>query len=150
MGDQTHTAAHATRQPPGCIHCGYDLTGFTIGETCPECGRRIVDLQQDPELSPFAGSSLLCGVLSLLALFGGWSSGFEGDLLVALPMMFVSVGLSCIGVVLAVLTRRSIKQRPFKFAPGSMTIARVGFWLSAPGLILLLAGIGIELVRHAL
>ncbi len=140
------TPTFEPRLPPRCAHCGYDLTGFSIGGTCPECGQRITP-QQDPDLSSPAGSSLFCGVLALLALFACF---LADDTLTALLMVFASFGLSCVGVVLAVLARRSIKRWPVRYAPGSMTIARLGFWLSAPGMILLLVGVGIELLRHAL
>ena len=73
-----------------CIRCGHNLTGATIGGTCPECGEPI-----DPSLrvtatttSGYAITSLVLGILSIPACF---CYGVPGFLLGILAIIFSQV-----------------------------------------------------------
>ena len=59
------------RVAPRCAACGYELTGLRVEGVCPECGAPVWSpLQgQDPYLA-LGITSLVCGVLSLVACMG--------------------------------------------------------------------------------
>ena len=50
-----------------CIQCGYNLTGITIGSTCPECGRAVAPSFHGQVLptSGKAVASLVLGICSI-------------------------------------------------------------------------------------
>ena len=59
-----------------CLNCGYDLTGATIGGTCPECGMTIgggtLANAQGKPTSGNAIASLVLGICSLVLGCGSW------------------------------------------------------------------------------
>lgn len=132
---------------PECVQCRYDLTGFSVGATCPECGRQITDLYPALEFSRLATAAAVCGALSLCMILSASLGDDLAHISVAIVLILGFFGLGLIGVVLALLARRAIRKSPFRHARGSMAIARSGFWMSAPALIVLSAGIGVEMLR---
>lgn len=124
---------------PECSHCRYELTGFSVGDVCPECGEQIKDLYPELEYSRLACAAAVCGALSLCTLV----IAANGPYL----LIFGFLGFAWTGVVLAMVARRSIRRAPFRCAGGSMAIARCGFWMSAPGVIIPAAGLGVEVLR---
>jgi hypothetical protein len=53
-----------------CVHCGYNLTGMTIGGICPECGASIDDSirkAQAGRTNGWAIASLVLGITGLAA-----------------------------------------------------------------------------------
>lgn len=139
--DSSHSiqAVHGLGHKPECIHCRYELTGFSVGDVCPECGEQIKDLYPELEYSRWACAAAVCGAMSLCTLFIAASDAYL--------LIFGFFGFAWIGVVLAVVARRSIRRAPFRCARGSMAIARCGFWMSAPGVIIPAAGLGVEVLR---
>ena len=59
-------------QVPRCTLCEYDLSGLTVNQSCPECGKPIWDRNLDPPTSGLAITSLVLGILSVCscALYG--------------------------------------------------------------------------------
>lgn len=63
---------HPTGPRPRCHTCGYELTGFNIEGTCPECGHKIWSPDANHPTSGYAITSLVLGCLAIMscAAFG--------------------------------------------------------------------------------
>lgn len=142
----THADQHPGRTPE-CVQCRYDLTGFSVGAPCPECGHEIADLYPDLEFSGLATAAAMCGGLSLFSVFFAVIGSSAGSIIGSLLLVVGFFGPAWLGTVLSLLARRAIKRTPFRFARGSMALARAGFWMSVPAVVLPLAGIGVEILR---
>lgn len=128
-------------RPPECFHCGYDLTGFGVGQTCPECGRAIRVLYENPPRAKAANAAVILGSVSLVLMLtlccGAW------------PVLFVFPVLSWIGLVCAVVCGSQLRRDGARFSRDSRRVGRVGFWLCVPGVVLsvvVLAGVLYEAV----
>lgn len=110
---------------PRCLVCRYDLTGFGVGDICPECGHRIEILYETPEDSDLANTAVYFGLTSI-ACFG----------LACLvpPMLVAALPMGTVGAIVAIIARSRILMRPARYGRQSMLRARLGFWLSVPGL----------------
>ncbi len=117
--------ASRRRSPPRCRECGYELTGFGIGDTCPECGAIIRLLYDEPPTSNLAKASVILGSISLgsfaIAVCGLW------------PLVFVFFAGGVAGMACSLVARRQIRKDGYRFSRNSKTITRVGFWICAPG-----------------
>ena len=52
-----------------CIVCGYEIVGFKVGDSCPECGSVVLQFSPGGALrSRKAKASLVLGVVSILSL----------------------------------------------------------------------------------
>lgn len=50
-----------------CIQCGYNLTGVTIGSTCPECGRTVAPSFHS-QMLPTSGKAITSLVLGICSI----------------------------------------------------------------------------------
>lgn len=121
-------ASHERRRPPECFHCRYDLSGFAIGDVCPECGHRIEVLYENPPRSGLANASVILGSVSYLLVFMGCC--------VAPPLWVVFLGTSWAGIICALVCRARIRSNGYRYSRDSMTVARVGFWMCVPGVVI--------------
>lgn len=121
---------HDTHEPnrtPECYQCRYDLIGFAIGERCPECGAIIHTLAQSPRIPRSATVSVI---------FGGLSLGCVGCTCVgAWPMMIGFPLAGWVGAIASIVAGQALRRHPFQYAQQAMARARLGFWLSVPGII---------------
>lgn len=132
-------ASPQRRRPPECFHCRYDLSGFAVGQTCPECGQEIRVLYENPPRAGLANAAVILGSVSYLMVFAGCCGAW--------PLWFVFLGTSWAGLICAVVCRSRLKKHGYRYSRSSMTVARVGFWLCVPGVavtvvVLLLLWIG--------
>lgn len=135
-----HAAPNPRRNPPKCRDCGYELTGYGIGDRCPECGATIRTLYDEPPRSNLANASVILGSISLasipIACCGLWpvAIGF---------FVAAAAGMTC-----AMIARSRIRADGYRYSRSSRTITRVGFWLSTPGTVLTITAI-VAMVYHA-
>lgn len=120
-------ASHERRRPPECFHCRYELTGFAVGDVCPECGHRIEVLYENPPRSGLANASVILGTVSYLLVFIGCCGAW--------PLWFVFLGTSWAGLACAMVCRAQIRSDGYRYSRDSMTVARVGFWMCVPGVV---------------
>lgn len=128
-------------QAPRCFHCQYELTGFAVGQTCPECGNEIRTLYGSRKLPLSVKVSLWCGGLGLLALFPC------GCLFPLTGLLWLA--LSVAGLAAALVARAEIRTNPQLYRKSSIAVARTGFWLCVPGvvvLILIVVGVAYTLI----
>lgn len=96
-----------------CPNCTYDLTGFTVGSACPECGlvigRGIFDAAAQ---LPTSGKAVASLILGILAIVGCSTYGV------------VSIPCGIIAIVLA----RQVKQQIIaqEVSPSSESLAKAG------------------------
>lgn len=114
-------------RPARCAHCRYDLRGFAVGQTCPECGHEIRVLYESPPKAHLASASVWLGIAGLIAGLAGCAGAW--------PMAGLWIASSWIGTVCAMVCRHRILADGYRYSPGSMAVSRVGFWLCAPGLV---------------
>lgn len=115
------------RRPPECFHCRYDLSGFAVGQTCPECGKQIRVLYENPPRAGLANAAVILGSVSYLTVLLGCCGAWP--LWLAFPLT------SWAGLVCALICRSQIRQDGYRYSRSSMTIARVGFWMCVPGVV---------------
>jgi len=115
---------------PQCFHCKYELTGFAVGQTCPECGNEIRTLYGSRETPQSAKIAVWCGGFALLSVFPG---GCLFGLLVLLCPI-----LSIIGLVASLTARAEIRRNPYLYSKAGIVVARTGFWLCVPGIVVLI------------
>lgn len=58
-----------------CPACGYNLTGATIGTTCPECGTMVGQGLVAEHTLPTSLRAVLALLLGVLSVMGWWSWG---------------------------------------------------------------------------
>jgi hypothetical protein len=116
------------RRPPECFHCRYDLSGFAVGQTCPECGKEIVVLYENPPRAGLANAAVILGSVSYLMVFAGCCGAW--------PLWFVFLGTSWAGLICAIICRSQLMENGYRYSRSSMTIARVGFWMCVPGVVI--------------
>ncbi len=121
-------ATHQRRRPPECFHCRYDLSGFAVGQTCPECGKQIRVLYENPPRAGLANAAVILGSVSYLMVFAGCCGAW--------PLWFVFLGTSWAGLICAIICRSQLKENGYRYSRSSMTIARVGFWMCVPGVVI--------------
>ena len=118
---------------PACFHCQYDLTGFIVGQTCPECGNQIL------ALVPY-GESLWVAKLGLILGLGASGALILGVVLWMIPstspMMALSMSVNCLSVPLSyigLITSGAawweIRQHAYVYSPRSKLHAKIGFFL---------------------
>lgn len=114
--------------PPCCLHCRYELSGFAVGDTCPECGTRVLTVAEDQDVptavavSIFAGSTgALCLGLAIAGLFYG-SFG-----LVWFALLWLLS--SAIGLIYAVWAAVTIRRNPRLTSRRTIVASRIGFSL---------------------
>lgn len=110
--------------PPACLYCGYEVVGLAVGQRCPECGHEIRTPREDRATPRLAEAALVCGAWGFLMIVGA---------LIVLPAVVLGVPLSVIGLGLSLAARAKIRRDPYSYDRGSTTIAWIGFWLSVPG-----------------
>lgn len=115
------------QHPPECLNCRYDLTGFSIGQTCPECGQGISAFYLHPSRATLGDASVILGTVSFLCVGLGC---------IFWPLFFVFLGTSWAGMICALLCRHRTRKHPYGFARSSIIVARIGFWMSVPGVVL--------------
>lgn len=52
-----------------CAACGFDLTGISVGQKCPECGSTIVQFAVSSESNGQAVTALVLGIIGLATCF---------------------------------------------------------------------------------
>lgn len=112
---------------PICWHCRYDLTGFAVGDRCPECGSTIHTLARPLRIPGSATVGVVLGTLGLVCVgctcVGAW------------PMIFGFPLASWAGAIASIVARQELRRRPHLYAQQAMARARLGFWLSMPGVV---------------
>lgn len=126
-------SAWIDEQRPTCGHCQYDLTGFAVGQTCPECGNEIRTLSGGAIIPWTATAAVVCGLTGLGSVFGGCCG--------MAPLMLICPLLSVPGMLCAWIARAQIRQDPDLYARRSITTIRIGFWLCAPGAVVLIVAV---------
>lgn len=61
------TKCHAAPTDPRCTFCGYILTGLSVNEKCPECGKPIWDSNISPPTSGLSIASMVLGIVSIMS-----------------------------------------------------------------------------------
>ena len=104
-----------------CLHCGYDLTGATIGGTCPECGAPVTPAFQST-MQPTCGKAIASMVLGICAIVGCALYGIPS--------------LVC-GILAIVFYKQAKRQiAAGGFSPASASMAKAGLICGIIGLIL--------------
>jgi hypothetical protein len=107
------------QQRPVCLHCRYDLTGFAVGQTCPECGNEIRSLFESDTIPDGATAAVVCGLIGFGSVLGGCCGMW--------PLLLLWPFMSVVGMMLAFGARSLIRRHPDLYA------RRSGFWLCVPG-----------------
>ena len=104
-----------------CLQCGYDLTGTTIGATCPECGAPVTPAFQST-MRPTSGKAIAAMVLGICSI--------PGCMLYGIPAIVCGI--------LAIVFYKQAKRRiaAGEFSPGSMSMAKAGLICGIVGLAL--------------
>ncbi|MCR9075495.1 MAG: DUF4190 domain-containing protein [bacterium] len=67
-GGDEPVAADVARPPdPRCSFCGYVLSGLSVNQNCPECGKPIWDSNSQLPTSGFAITSMVLGIVSVVS-----------------------------------------------------------------------------------
>ncbi len=128
-------------QRPVCLHCRYDLTGFAVGQTCPECGNEIRSLFESDTIPDGATGAVVCGLIGLGSVLGGCCGMW--------PLLLLWPFMSVVGMMLAFGARSLIRRHPDLYARRSVRRVWLGFGLCVPG-VAVAALIGAILVSQSL
>jgi hypothetical protein len=60
-------AAVVRSADPRCSFCGYVLSGLSVNQNCPECGKPIWDSNAQLPTSGFAITSMVLGIISVIS-----------------------------------------------------------------------------------
>ncbi len=121
-------------QDPVCLHCGYDLAGFAVGQVCPECGVEIVRLFEPVNIPRSAVIGVACGIASLGSFAGG---------LCIWPLAVLWPVLAAVGLPFAAYAWHTVRRDPSLYMRKSGRVARTGLWLCAPGVVVLVLLLGL-------
>lgn len=123
-------AAYYERNPvrSKCVHCDYNVSGFEIGDLCPECGEIIRTLRIPTMVPDSATAGVVLGSISIL--------GFVISCCGAWPLLFVAPPLSWIGLICSIHARRACIQKRHVYGRSARIRTRLGFWLCVPGVAL--------------
>jgi ribosomal protein S27AE len=101
-----------------CSRCGYNLTGVSLGGTCPECGASVSASfhQNQAPASGKAITAMVLGISSLPLFFGGVCGGVGVGGLVALPAAVLAIGFWY-------AARKDIQRRTVSASSNGMAIA---------------------------
>lgn len=123
--------AVAPHRRPQCLHCQYDLTGFAVGQVCPECGKKIRALVPH-------GKSLGAARWASAMGYGATGSVVVGVLLIVagfvlaplgVLLLLVSLPLTYIGLITAGAAWWEVRHNPYLYTRRSMRQAKVGLVL---------------------
>lgn len=118
---------------PQCLHCQYDLTGFAVGQECPECGMQIQQLehhQARPWTTRVALAIGLCSTgsmaigLILKRMASTTHTMATGDGLICL-----TVPLSILGLIAFGAAWGEVRHNPHLYTRRSMRQAKIGLVL---------------------
>lgn len=112
-----------------CVFCDYNVSGFEIGEICPECGETIHTLSKPNAVPKTATASVWCGSISIACLFVGLCGAFYG----MLPLILATLLVAWIGAICSIRGSRVASKARHLYGRRSRVIARIGFWLCMPG-----------------
>lgn len=70
-----------------CVQCGYNLTGVSIGSTCPECGRTVAPSFHG-QLQPTSGKAVASMVLGICSIVGCFFYGIPSLICGPLAIIF--------------------------------------------------------------
>ncbi len=125
---------------PQCLHCQYDLTGFAVGQVCPECGKKIRALVPHGKSLPAArlvvklgcgaaGSLVFGAVMALLSMV--FLGTIASTLLAILGLLcfMLSLPLSYIGLIGAGAAWWDVRHNPYLYTPNSMMQVKIGLCL---------------------
>jgi len=122
----THAPIAATEVR--CNGCGYNLTGITIGGSCPECGMSVgesIMMGSNPITSGLAVASMVIGIIAVMTGCFPFLGGI-------LPLG---------GLTLSIISLNQLKSGAYSSASRGMAIAGVitnAVGLAIQGMILLL------------
>lgn len=128
------TRAVAPHLRPQWLHCQYDLTGFAVGQVCPECGMEIQQLehhQAQPWTTRVALAIGLCSTgsmaigLTLKRMASTTYTMATGDGLICL-----TVPLSILGLIAFGAAWGSLRRDHQEFEPSLALQAKIGLALS--------------------
>lgn len=111
-----------------CIQCGFNLTGVTLGSTCPECGAPVSRSFQAHQQAPTSGKAITSMVLGICSIPTCMCYGVPGLICAILALVFWK------------LAAADIAQGTHN--PASLGMAKAGMICGIIGLVLSLAYFG--------
>ncbi len=126
-----------------CLNCRYELTGFRVGDICPECGTQIRELIDQSTISNTKSMfALACGVLSVIATLGT-AVFFPFRLILWWQAVGISTGF--VAVVYSINLRYAIRTgkmpiRAHRMLRAARILGWIGFVLSLALASLLISG----------